>query len=136
MKIRARIRLRHLAILVAGLIVALPVLGLDCEMACAGMGRGASPAALPPAHCPAHQDSRGSGPADAPSNPDRCGHHEDSPAVKVAVEGAGARLAASTVADVPPPLSALPDRRIFLADWSAPAQARSVRSLLSRVLRL
>jgi hypothetical protein len=136
MKIRTRIRLRSLAILVAGLTVALPVLGLDCEMACAGMGRGAPPDALPPAHCPAHQDSRGSGPADAPSHPDRCGHHEDSPAVKIAVEGAGARLAASTVADVPPPLSALPDRRIFLADWRAAAQARSVSSLLSRALRL
>jgi hypothetical protein len=137
MKIRTRILSGASAILVVGLIVALPVLGLNCEMACAGMGpKAAAPDALPPAHCPTHQDSRGSGPPAAPGNSDRCGHHEDSPAMKMAVEGAGARLAASTVAEIPPSVSALPDRRFFLADGTAPIQARSASSHLARVLRL
>jgi hypothetical protein len=137
MKIRPRILSNASAILVVGLMVALPVLGLDCEMACAGGGRGAaSTDAVPPAHCPAHEDSRGSGPANAPSNPDRCSHHEDSPAVKITVEGAGTRLAASIVANIPPSVSTLSDRRFFLADGRAPIQARSASSHLSRVLRL
>ena len=135
MKVRTRIFPNSLAILVAGLVVALPVVALDCEMACAGTARGAASShALPPGHCPAHETSGGT--PDSPRIPESCGHHADFAAVKKVVEDTGQRYAASIVADLSE--SAVPalDSRSFSEGRLASAQASRAPSPLSRVLRL
>ena len=135
MKVRTRIFPNALAILIAGLVVALPLVGLDCEMACAGTARGAASShALPPGHCPAHEAS-GTAP-DSSRIPESCGHHADFAAVKKAGEGIGQRHAASTIADLSE--SAVPalDSRSFSEGRLASARAPRTPSPLSRILRL
>jgi len=102
MKAHARIRLAALSIAVAGTLLALPVLGLDCEMTCVKSPGAATPA---PAHCPSHDDA-GSNPHPAnPSDSGCCVHHDASPALKVAVERVGSRsLVLAFVVSTPPSL--------------------------------
>ena len=93
--------LKLLAIALAGLVLALPLFALDCEMACA---RGAASRAamsespVPAGHCASHGAASPTRSSGAPATPDGCGHHGDSAALKKGIEGAEKSSKLSTVA--------------------------------------
>ena len=128
-----------LAFAVSGLILALPLLGLDCELACARVAARASKKADPASaqHCPAHDGAAPTGSSSAPTAPDSCGHHEDSAALKKGIEAAeqGSRLSTVTVATSGCSLYAIA-RSSAVADSLAQRITPRRPAALPRVLRL
>ena len=93
MKSRSILRvLRPLVVVLTGLILALPLLGLDCEMACARSDTDRGPVSN---HCAAH-DSAPAGSSQAPARAG-CGHHAHSAVLKQASEGAQRCLRVASV---------------------------------------
>jgi len=84
-RLKSSTSVRLLAVVVGVLVFALPLLGLNCEVACA---RGAARAATakgsqaPAEQCASHKDAAHGRPSGDPPVPDRCGHHSESVAVK------------------------------------------------------
>ncbi len=81
---------KSLALVLSGLILALPLLGLDCEMTCArSASRVDTKKQIPSAeHCADHSESAPARSTNSPGTPDGCRHHTDSVAVKKAFQGA------------------------------------------------
>ncbi len=131
--------LKALAFAVSGLILALPLLGLNCELACARVAARASKKAGPASaqHCPAHDGAVPTGSSSAPTAPDSCGHHGDSAALKKGIEAAdqGSRLSTVTAA-TPACASYAFDRSSALVDSAAQSITPRPPAGLPRVLRL
>ena len=132
---RFGVRRPILSIAVAGVLLALPVLGLECQATCV-RGVGAAPASPAP-HCPAHDDARSGPHPSAPSgDSDCCVHHEVTPALKVAaIERAGSRSVAIGAGASAPAAFGWRPRGVFVeaADAAAP---RETLSHSSPILRL
>ncbi len=131
--------LKSLPIVLGVLILALPLLGLDCEMACT---RAAGSSAIPrnsatAEHCPAHGAATPTRRPDAPATPDGCGHHSDPAALEKGLEGADKGSKLLIVAATPPASAACAFFRVSKStDPSALAIAPQRSTALSRVLRL
>ena len=131
--------LKSLAIVLGGLILALPLLGMDCEMACT---RAAASSAIasnsaPAEHCPAHGAATPTRRPDAPATPDGCGHHSDLAALKKGIENAEKGSKFSTVAATPPASAGRAFHRISISvDLSARAITPQHPTALALVLRL
>lgn len=142
MKHRNTLRIFRLpAIALTGLIFALPLLGLNCEMACARGGAGAGAAGSPAQaeHCPAHDGTapaRSSG-SPTPAVPDGCGHHGDTAALKKGIEGAEQGSRHSIVHAVLPASAVCAfDRFSVSIDSAASSITPRSPAALPRVLRL
>jgi hypothetical protein len=81
--------IRPAVIALTALLPALPLLGLNCEMACARNASQAVDTEREPAagHCATHGDAAPAQPSKPPT-PDGCGHHADMAAVKKTLERA------------------------------------------------
>lgn len=130
---------KTLAIALSALVLALPLLGLNCEMACArgGARTATSEGPAPAQHCPAHSGSSPNLPSNAPQSSDTCGHHADPATVKKAVEGAGPVYKVSIVGAAP---SASAENAFCRSAsdtyFSAPGSTPRPPAALPRVLRL
>jgi len=83
--------LRLMALAVGALFVTMPLLGLNCEVACArGVNRAATVDGdrTPAGHCDSHRGASPAGRSGDSSNPDRCGHHTESVLVKPVADDA------------------------------------------------
>src|SRR5262245_38036793 len=92
---------RLLAASVGVLVLATPLLGWNCEIACArDVTRTARvDGERPPAeHCASHRDGSSGRTSGSPANPDRCGHRADFVAVKKVVDVATPRFGTSSLA--------------------------------------
>lgn len=129
-----------LAVAVSGLVFTVPLLGLNCEMACARIAARAATAedAPPPAeHCAAHGDASPGRPSGAPATPDGCGHHADSAVVKRAAEGAVSGCKISILAgSLPAPIQSASDRYSVSSAPTVPGATPRPAAARPRILRL
>ena len=129
-----------LAVAVSGLFFSGPLLGLDCEIACArsaargALAQDASPFA---GHCAPHGDASSRRSSGAPATQDGCGHHADSAIVKRAAEGAESGCKISIMAgSLPAPNQSASDPYSILSTPAAPGARPRPAATRPRTLRL
>jgi len=130
--------IRPVVITLTAFLPALPLLGLNCEMACAQSASRAADTQQEPAagHCATHGDSAPAQPSKSPT-PDGCGHHANMAAVKKTVERAQKGFTGPSV-DVALPAAAPCISRRSSADAHFPELGLKPPSVAARapVLRL
>lgn len=131
--------LELLAVAVSGLLLTGPLLGLNCEIACAGnAAHAASAETTPPAaeHCAPHGDASPGGPSGIPPASDDCGHHGDSFVVKRANEMAAGCKISILSGSVPVPTRFAFDPYSISFTPTSPGGTPAPAAARPRILRL
>jgi hypothetical protein len=131
--------LELLAVAVSGLLFTGPLLGLNCEIACAGnAARAASAEDRAPAaeHCAPHGDSSRGRPAGAPPASDECGHHGDSFVVQRAAKMAAGCKISILSGSVSVPTRFAFDPYTISSTPTAPGATPPTAAARPRILRL
>jgi hypothetical protein len=131
--------LELLAVAVSMLLFTAPLLGLNCEIACAGsVARATRAVATTPAaqHCAPHGDSSPGRPSGAPPTSHECGHHGNSFVVKRGNESAAGYKVSIPSGSVPFPTQFAFDPYSISSTPTVPGVAPPPAAPRPRILRL